>query len=124
MVLILFMELRVLTYLSGGEAQRIAIARAILKDAPIILLDEATSFTDPENEFEIKKAFESLTRNKTVIMVAHRLTSIINADQICYLNDGKILEQGTHDELMDKNGLYHDLYKEYQEAFLWNGGQN
>ena len=112
------------TYLSGGEAQRIAIARAILKDAPIILLDEATSFTDPENEFEIKKAFESLTRNKTVIMVAHRLTSIINADQICYLNDGKILEQGTHDELMDKNGLYHDLYKEYQEAFLWNGGQN
>ena len=108
------------TYLSGGQAQRIAIARAILKDAPIILLDEATSFTDPENEFEIKKAFEKLTEGKTVLMIAHRLSSIIDADKICYLADGKILESGTHEELIEKQGVYCDLWEEYQTSFAWN----
>ena len=108
------------TYLSGGEAQRIAIARAILKDAPIVLLDEATSFTDPENEFEIKKAFEKLTAGKTVLMIAHRLTSIQNADKICCLADGKIIESGTHEELRALHGEYDSLYEEYQTAFLWN----
>ena len=114
------------TYLSGGEAQRIAIARAILKNAPIVLLDEATSFTDPENEFEIKKAFEKLTEGKTVLMIAHRLSSIVDADKICYLEDGKILEKGTHEELLNNKGSYNDLWSEYQSAFLWNNerGQN
>ena len=114
------------TYLSGGEAQRIAIARAILKNAPIILLDEATSFTDPENEFEIKKAFEKLTEGKTVLMIAHRLSSIQNADKICYLSDGKITESGTHAELIEAKGEYNDLWEEYQTAFLWSkdGGVN
>ena len=107
------------TYLSGGQAQRIAIARAILKDAPIILLDEATSFTDPENEYEIKKAFEKLTEGKTVLMIAHRLSSIIDADQICYLSEGKIQEMGSHSELIEKDSLYNKLWKEYQTAFLW-----
>ena len=108
------------TYLSGGQAQRIAIARAILKNAPIILLDEATSFTDPENEFEIKKAFEELTKGKTVLMIAHRLSSIIDADKICYLADGEIKESGTHKELLEKNGDYAELWNEYQSAFSWN----
>ena len=114
------------TYLSGGQAQRIAIARAILKNAPIILLDEATSFTDPENEFEIKKAFEELTKGKTVLMIAHRLSSIIDADSICYLSDGEIKEIGTHQELLNNKGLYAELWDEYQSAFLWSNerGQN
>ena len=108
------------TYLSGGEAQRIAIARAILKNAPIVLLDEATSFTDPENEYEIKKAFEKLTEGKTVLMIAHRLSSIQNADKICFLADGKITESGTHEELLGLKKSYADLWAEYQTAFLWN----
>ena len=108
------------TYLSGGEAQRIAIARAILKDAPIVLLDEATSFTDPENEYEIKKAFEKLTEGKTVLMIAHRLSSVVDATCICYLADGKIIESGTHQELIERKGSYARLFDEYQRAFLWN----
>ena len=114
------------TYLSGGEAQRIAIARAILKNAPIVLLDEATSFTDPENEFEIKKAFEKLTEGKTVLMIAHRLSSVQNADKICYLADGKIVESGSHEELLANKKDYYELWQEYQTAFLWNNerGQN
>ena len=107
------------TYLSGGQAQRIAIARAILKDAPIILLDEATSFTDPENEFEIKKSFDELTKGKTVLMIAHRLSSVQNADKICYIDKGKITEIGSHQELLDKNGQYASLWQEYQCAFNW-----
>ena len=108
------------TYLSGGEAQRIAIARAILKDAPIVLLDEATSFTDPENEYEIKKAFEKLTEGKTVLMIAHRLSSIQHADKICFLSEGKIIESGNHQELLDQKSEYYDLWTEYQTAFAWN----
>ena len=108
------------TYLSGGEAQRIAIARAILKNAPIVLLDEATSFTDPENEYEIKKAFEKLTEGKTVLMIAHRLSSVQDADKICYLSDGKIIESGTHEALIKQNGEYKSLWDEYQTAFSWN----
>ena len=107
------------TYLSGGEAQRIAIARAILKDAPIVILDEATSFTDPENEFEIKKAFEKLTEGKTVLMIAHRLTTIQNADNICFVEDGEVKESGTHEELIRLDNRYANLWKEYQTAFNW-----
>lgn len=107
------------TYLSGGQAQRIAIARAILKDAPIILLDEATSFTDPENEFEIKKSFEELTKGKTVLMIAHRLSSVQNADKICFVDNGKISEIGKHQELLEKKGQYASLWQEYQSAFDW-----
>lgn len=108
------------TYLSGGQAQRIAIARAILKDAPIILLDEATSFTDPENEYEIKKAFDALTRGKTVLMIAHRLSTVQDSDCICYISDGQIQEKGNHKDLIAYDGLYADLYQEYQTAFVWH----
>ncbi len=89
-------------YLSGGEQQRIALARAILKDAPIVVLDEATAFADPENEHQIQKAFETLTRNKTVLMIAHRLSTVQKADNIIVLNEGKIAEQGSHSALQSK----------------------
>ena len=107
------------TYLSGGQAQRIAIARAILKDAPIILLDEATSFTDSENEFEIKKAFEKLTEGKTVLMIAHRLSTIQDADKIFVVKNGSITEEGTHEQLLKDKKLYAELWEEYQKAFSW-----
>lgn len=107
-------------YLSGGEAQRIAIARAILKDAPIILLDEATAFTDPENEHQIQLAFNKLTKGKTVLMIAHRLSTIQNADCIYVIANGKIKEMGTHDELLIDNGMYAAMWREYQSAFIWN----
>lgn len=106
-------------YLSGGEAQRIAIARAILKDAPIILLDEATAFTDPENEHEIQLAMEKLAENKTVLMIAHRLSTIQNADKIYHIDSGKIIEEGTHDELLVKKGPYAEMWREYNQAFIW-----
>ena len=89
-------------HLSGGERQRIAIARAIVKDAPIIVLDEATAFSDPENEYLIQKAFEKLIQNKTVVMIAHRLSTIRNADQILIMEKGCLIESGTHDELLKK----------------------
>ncbi len=108
-------------YLSGGEAQRIALARAILRDAPIILLDEATAFADPENEHQIQLAFNELTRGKTVLMIAHRLSTIKSADLIYVIADGKVAEQGTHNELVAKDGLYCSMWKEYQSAFIWNG---
>lgn len=110
-------------YLSGGEKQRIALARAILKDSPIIIFDEATAFADPENEYKIQRAFEELTKNKTVIMIAHRLSSIRNVDEILVLKKGKILERGSHDELLKNEGLYATMWKEYQRGLSWDVGK-
>lgn len=107
-------------YLSGGEAQRIALARAILKDAPIILLDEATAFTDPENEHLIQLAFNELTKGKTVVMVAHRLSTVQNADCIYVIAKGEIKEQGRHSELILQGGLYQTMWEEYTKTFIWN----
>ncbi|WP_394701187.1 ABC transporter ATP-binding protein [uncultured Methanolobus sp.] len=111
------------TYLSGGEQQRIALARAILKDAPIVVLDEATAFADPENEHLIQKALGKLTTGKTVLMIAHRLTSVMDVDSILVVNKGKIAEQGTHSELMDKQGIYAGMWKEYQKSVQWTIGK-
>lgn len=111
------------TYLSGGEQQRLALARAILKDAPIVLLDEATAFADPENEYKIQKAFEHLTRGKTVLMIAHRLSTVQNADCIYVLENGEIAEQGTHKELLEKHGVYSRMWKDYQTSIAWNVGK-
>ena len=109
-------------YLSGGEQQRIAIARVMLKDAPIIILDEATAFADPENEFLVQRAFEELSRDKTVIMIAHRLTTVRNADRIFVLKDGGIEESGTHDSLAEKGGLYAKMWQDYQTSVGWKVG--
>jgi len=106
-------------YLSGGEQQRIALARAILKDAPIIVLDEATAFADPENEYQIQKAFEYLTRGKTVLLIAHRLSTVRNADKILVLNDGSLAEQGKHDELVAQDGLYAAMWQDYLKSAQW-----
>ena len=105
--------------LSGGERQRISIARALLKDAPIILLDEATASLDPENEVLIQRAIAKLVEGKTVIMIAHRLRTVVDADQILVLDNGRLVEHGTHDELMKKNGLYHKLFHIQQESLGW-----
>ncbi|PID94225.1 MAG: ABC transporter ATP-binding protein [Bacteroidetes bacterium] len=107
------------TYLSGGEQQRIALARAILKDAPIVLLDEATAFADPENEHLIQAALQELSKNKTTLMIAHRLTSVQNVDKILVIDNGKIAEQGTHDELLSANGIYKQMWEEYQKSVAW-----
>ena len=106
-------------FLSGGESQRIAIARAILKDAPVILLDEATAFTDPENEHEIQLALASLAHNKTVILIAHRLSTVRNADCIHVISGGHIVESGTHEQLVAMNGEYAEMFEEYNNAFDW-----
>ncbi|MCR5656282.1 MAG: ATP-binding cassette domain-containing protein, partial [Butyrivibrio sp.] len=106
-------------HLSGGEIQRIAIARAILKDSPIVILDEATAFADAENEYLIRKSFENLLKNKTVIMIAHRLSSIKNADNIYVIDGGKPIEKGTHKELMESHGRYYEMYSEYKKAVSW-----
>ena len=106
-------------HLSGGERQRIAIARAIVKDAPIIVLDEATAFSDPENEYLIQKAFEKLIQNKTVVMIAHRLSTIRNADQILVMEKGCLIESGTHDELLKKGGKYAQMWSSYTESINW-----
>ena len=111
------------TYLSGGEQQRVALARAILKDAPIVVLDEATAFADPENEHQIQKAFETLTRNKTVLMIAHRLSTVQNANNIIVLNEGKIAEQGSHNALLEKNGVYAAMWADYQRSAQWKVGK-
>ena len=111
------------TYLSGGEQQRIILARAILKNAPIVILDEATAFTDPENEHLIQRAFEKLTIGKTVLMIAHRLTSVTSADNIIVLQEGKIIEQGTHKELVEKQGTYANMWHEYQQSITWTIGK-
>lgn len=110
------------TYLSGGENQRIALARAILKDAPIIVLDEATAFADAENEHQIQLAFERLTKNKTVLMIAHRLSTIQDADLILVFKDGQIAERGTHEELLASNGIYSSMWKDYQTSIAWKVG--
>ena len=107
------------TYLSGGEQQRIVLARAILKDAPIVVLDEATAFADPENEHLIRQAFAHLTRGKTVLMIAHRLTTVQDADNIVVVDNGRIAEQGTHQQLMEQGALYYKMWNEYQKSVEW-----
>ena len=107
------------TYLSGGEQQRIVLARAILKDAPIVVLDEATAFADPENEHLIRQAFAHLTCGKTVLMIAHRLTTVQDADNIVVVDKGRIAEQGTHQQLMEQATLYYKMWNEYQKSVEW-----
>lgn len=106
-------------YLSGGEQQRIAIARAVLKNAPVIILDEATAFADPDNEAKVQKAFSELSKGKTVIMIAHRLSTVADADCIYVIKDGLIAESGRSDELLEKNGLYAKMWKEYAASVEW-----
>ncbi|MBQ8950257.1 MAG: ABC transporter ATP-binding protein [Eubacterium sp.] len=105
--------------LSGGEKQRISIARAIMKDSPIIILDEATANVDPENEAELTKAVEELTRDKTIIMIAHRLKTVRNADQILVVDGGRIVQKGTHEELLSREGIYKNFVTDRQEAVSW-----
>ena len=106
-------------YLSGGEQQRIAIARAMLKNAPILLLDEATAFADPDNEAKVQAAFAQLAKGKTVLMIAHRLSTVANADCIYVVQDGQIVESGTKDELCAQNGLFARMWQEYQASVQW-----
>jgi ATP-binding cassette subfamily B protein len=110
------------TYLSGGEQQRITIARAVLKDAPILILDEATAFADPDNESKVQAAFEELSRGKTLIMIAHRLSTVMNADRIFVMEDGKCTESGNHEELMSRNGLFKRMFDEYTRSIEWKVG--
>lgn len=106
-------------YLSGGEQQRLTIARAVLKNAPVLILDEATAFADPDNEVKVQAAFSELSKGKTVIMIAHRLSTVQNADCIYVIADGKIVESGTHNELMKKNGLFAKMQNDYQSSVKW-----
>lgn len=108
--------------ISGGERQRITIARAIMKDSPIIILDEATANVDPENEVQLTEAIEELTKNKTIIMIAHRLKTVRHADQILVLDGGKIVQQGKHEELMKQEGIYRSLVSEREKAIHWKVG--
>ena len=110
------------TYLSGGEQQRITIARAVLKDAPILILEEATAFADPDNETKVQAAFSEMAKDKTVIMIAHRLSTVSDADRIFVLSDGKLLESGSHEDLMDRNGLYKRMFDEYSRSIEWKVG--
>jgi ATP-binding cassette subfamily B protein len=107
------------TYLSGGEQQRVALARAILKDAPIIVLDEATAFADPENELLIQKAFATLTKGRTVLMIAHRLSTVVGADKIIVLDNGHVVEEGTHEQLKEAGNLYANMWADYNQAVQW-----
>ncbi|WP_347994036.1 ABC transporter ATP-binding protein [uncultured Eubacterium sp.] len=110
------------TYVSGGEAQRLSIARAMLKNAPILILDEATAFADPDNETKVQEAFSRLSKGKTVIMIAHRLSSIVDADKCYVLKDGKITESGKHKELLKANGVYAHMWQEYNKSIDWKVG--
>ena len=105
--------------ISGGEKQRISIARAIMKDAPVIILDEATANVDPENEKELTEAIENLTKEKTIIMIAHRLKTVRNADQIVEIDKGKIVQQGRHEELMQEEGIYKNFVSGRRQAVSW-----
>ena len=109
-------------YVSGGEAQRLSIARAFLKNAPVLILDEATAFADPDNEQKVQAAFDNLSKDKTVIMIAHRLSTITNADQIYVLKDGKIAEHGTHETLLKNHGVYSHMWEEYNKSVNWKVG--
>jgi len=106
-------------YVSGGESQRLSIARAFLKNAPILILDEATAFADPGNEVLVQKAFEKLSKNKTVVMIAHRLSTIINADCIYVLENGRIVESGKHEELLKTKGVYEHMWHQYNQSVKW-----
>ena len=108
--------------LSGGEKQKIACASVSASNPPIIVLDEATAFSDPENEYLIQKAFEKLIQNKTVVMIAHRLSTIRNADQILVMEKGCLIESGTHDELLKKDGKYAQMWSSYTESINWKIG--
>lgn len=110
------------TYLSGGEAQRISIARAMLKNAPILILDEATAFADPDNEAKVQAAFTKLSQGKTVIMIAHRLSSVVGVDRICVLKEGEICQSGKHEELEKTDGLYAHMWEEYNKSVCWKVG--
>ena len=113
------------TYFSGGEAQRLAIARAFLKNAKLIILDEATAFADPENEHIIQESFKKLSKDKTTLMIAHRLSTVVDADEILVIDNGKRAEKGKHEELLAKNGVYKKLWEEYQRSVNWKlGGKN
>ncbi len=110
-------------YVSGGEAQRLSIARAFLKNAPILILDEATAFADPDNERQVQEAFANLSKDKTVIMIAHRLSTVTDADRICVLKDGRVAESGNHEQLLQKNGIYSHMWQEYNKSVNWKVGK-
>ena len=110
------------TYVSGGEAQRLSIARAMLKAAPILILDEATAFADPDNEAKVQAAFSRLSEGKTVLMIAHRLSSVVDADRICVLKDGEIREMGTHKDLVANGGIYAHMWEAYNQSVCWKVG--
>ena len=109
-------------YVSGGEAQRISIARAFLKNAPVLILDEATAFADPDNEQNVQAAFENLSKDKTVVMIAHRLSTITNADRIYVLKDGTVEEAGNHETLLGNAGVYAHMWEEYNKSVNWKVG--
>lgn len=109
-------------YLSGGEQQRISIARVMLKSAPVLILDEATAFADPDNEAKVQAAFSVLAKGKTVLMIAHRLSTVTGADRIVVIKDGKIADTGTHGQLKDQDGLYAEMWRQYNKAAKWKVG--
>lgn len=106
-------------YLSGGEQQRIAIARVMLKNTPIVILDEATAFADPDNESRVQAAFQALSQGKTVILIAHRLSTVVHADRIFVLKEGRIAENGTYSELLKFGGVFHSMWSDYQTSIQW-----
>ena len=109
-------------YLSGGEQQRISIARVMLKNSPILILDEATAFADPDNEAKVQAAFNVLAKGKTVLMIAHRLSTVTGADRIIVIKDGRVADCGTHDELKNRDGLYAKMWEQYNKAAKWKVG--